>query len=93
MYQICTLAHHLSLGTSMVRASHRSSEGCGFNPCLGLRNHFLSIELEDCSSTSMSSIYFLVLIKDVINVVAWLLYDVLYTMLSSYSTQKNFLSP
>ena len=33
----CTLAHHLSLSSSMVRASHRSSEGCGFDPRLGLR--------------------------------------------------------
>ena len=47
----CTLAHHLSLRSSMVRASYRSSEGCGFDPRLGLRNHFLSIELEDRSST------------------------------------------
>ena len=29
---------HLSPGSSMVRASHRRSEGCGFDPCLGLRN-------------------------------------------------------
>ena len=36
----CTLAHHLSLGSSMVRASYRSSEGCGFDPRLGLRNNF-----------------------------------------------------
>ena len=36
--RICTLARHLSLGSSMVRASYRSSEGCGFDPCLGLRN-------------------------------------------------------
>ena len=34
----------------MVRASYRSSEGCGFDPRLGLRNHFLSTELEDHSS-------------------------------------------
>ena len=46
------LAHHLSLGSSMVRASHRSSEGCGFDPHLGLGNHFLSIELDDLSSLS-----------------------------------------
>ena len=38
--QTFTLAHHLSLGSLMVRASHRSSEGCGFDPCLGLRNRF-----------------------------------------------------
>ena len=36
----CTLAHHLSLGSSMVRTSHRSSESCGFDPRLGLRNRF-----------------------------------------------------
>ena len=35
----------------MVRASNRSSAGWGFDPRLGLRNHFLSIELEDHSST------------------------------------------
>ena len=40
------LAHRLSLGSSMVRASHRSSEGCGFDP-LGLKIRFLSIELDD----------------------------------------------
>ena len=36
----CTLAHHLSLGSSMLRASYRSSEGCRFDSCLGLRNRF-----------------------------------------------------
>ena len=36
----CILARHLSLGSLMVRASHRSSEGCGFNPRLGVRNRF-----------------------------------------------------
>ena len=36
----CTWARHLSLGSSMVRASHRSSEGCGFDPRLGLRHRF-----------------------------------------------------
>ena len=36
----CTSAHHLSLGSSMVRPSHRSSEGCGLDPRLGLRNRF-----------------------------------------------------
>ena len=30
----------MSLGSSMVGASHRSSEGCGFDPHLGLRNRF-----------------------------------------------------
>ena len=38
----------------MVRASHRLSEGSGFDPSLGLRNHFLSIELEDRSSTDLN---------------------------------------
>ena len=33
--------------------SNRSSEGCGFDPRLGLRYHFLSIELEDRSSTGV----------------------------------------
>ena len=44
-----------SLGSSMVRASQRSSKGCGFDPRLGHRNHFLSIELEDRSSTLKTS--------------------------------------
>ena len=30
-------------GTSMVRASHQRSEGCGFDSRLGLRNIFLSL--------------------------------------------------
>ena len=34
---------HLSPGISMVRASHRRSEGCGFDSHLGLRNIFLSL--------------------------------------------------
>ena len=38
--QTCTLAHQLSLGSSMVRATHQSSEGCGFDPRLGLRKRF-----------------------------------------------------
>ena len=38
-----TLACHLSLGSSIVRASHRSSEGCGFHPSLGLRNCFSGV--------------------------------------------------
>ena len=33
----------------MVRASHRSSEGCGSDFRLGLRNRFLSIGLDDHS--------------------------------------------
>ena len=36
----CTLALHISLGSSMIRASHRSSEGCRFDRRLGLRNRF-----------------------------------------------------
>ena len=47
------LAHHLTLGSSMVRASHLSSEDCGFDPHLGLRNQFPSIELDDLSSLLM----------------------------------------
>ena len=34
---------HLSLGSSTVRASHRRSEGCGFDSRLGLRNMLLYI--------------------------------------------------
>ena len=32
--------HHLSPGSSMVRASHRRSEGCGFDSRLGAQKHF-----------------------------------------------------
>ena len=56
------LAHHLSLGSLIVRASYRSSECCGFDPCLGLRNHFLSIELDDRLSL-LSYIQALTLLK------------------------------
>ena len=35
-----TLAYHLRLGSSMTRASHRSSEGYGFDLRLGLRIRF-----------------------------------------------------
>ena len=38
--QTCTLAHHLSLRSLMVRASYRSSEGCRFDCRQGLRNRF-----------------------------------------------------
>ena len=34
----------------MVRASHRSSEGCELDPHLGLRNRFLGIGLDERSS-------------------------------------------
>ena len=47
IYRTCTLAHHLSLGSSMVRASQRSSEGRGFDPHLGLRNERSAI-IQDC---------------------------------------------
>ena len=36
----CTLPYHLYLGSSVARASHRTSEGCVFNLRLGLRNRF-----------------------------------------------------
>ena len=39
----CTLAHHLSLGGSMVRVSHQSSEGCRFDPRLGLKNRSFEV--------------------------------------------------
>ena len=39
----CTLALHLRLESSIVRASHRSSEGCGFDPRLGLGNCFSGV--------------------------------------------------
>ena len=48
--QTCTLAHHLNLGSLMVRASYWSSEGCGFDPRLGLRSCFWGIELDERSS-------------------------------------------
>ena len=35
-----TLGHHLNFGSSIFRASHRSSDGCEFDPRLGLRNRF-----------------------------------------------------
>ena len=35
-HQTCTLAHHLSLASLMVKASRGSSEGCGFDLLLGL---------------------------------------------------------
>ena len=41
----------VSLNPGIHPSDDWSSEGCGFDPCLGLRNHFLSIKLEDCSST------------------------------------------
>ena len=41
--QTCTLSHHLSLGTLMVRVSHWSSEGCGFDPTWGSEIVFLKL--------------------------------------------------
>ena len=41
--QTCNIARHLSLGHSMVTASHRSSEGCRFDSRLGLRNRFSEV--------------------------------------------------
>ena len=43
---------------------NRSSEGCGFDPRLGLRCHFLSIELEDRSSTDFYLIALHVFLTD-----------------------------
>ena len=45
MSRTCTFARHLSLGSSMVRESQWSSEGCGFDPRLGLRNRFSEIRV------------------------------------------------
>ena len=42
-YISCPSLCHLSPGSSMVRASHWRSDGCGFDPRLGLRNIFLSL--------------------------------------------------
>ena len=47
-----TLARHLSLGSSMVRASHRSSEGCGFDSVWDSEIVFLCIGLDDHSFTT-----------------------------------------
>ena len=41
-----TFTHHLSLCSSMVRASHRRSEGYGFDSRQGLRKVFLREQLE-----------------------------------------------
>ena len=37
------LYRYNSLGSSMVWTSHQSSEGCGFDPRLGLRNSFCKV--------------------------------------------------
>ena len=47
---------HLSLGSSMVRASHRRSEGCGFDSRLGLRNIFWVCE-SLCGQKRFSPVY------------------------------------
>ena len=39
----CSWACHLSVGSSMVRASHQLSEGCGFDFRLGLRNRYSKV--------------------------------------------------
>ena len=39
----CNWARHLSVGSLMVRTSHRSSEGCGLDPRLLLRNRFSEV--------------------------------------------------
>ena len=39
----CFCFCHQNPGSSMVRASHRRSEGCGFDPRLGFRDIFLSL--------------------------------------------------
>ena len=46
IYQTCARAQLLSLGSSMVSASHRSSHSCGFDPPLRLRNRFSEVRLE-----------------------------------------------
>ena len=43
---------HLSLDSSMVRASHRRAEGCGFDSRLGLRNIFWV-----CESLSSQNVF------------------------------------
>ena len=43
IYWTCTCVYHLSLGSSMVRAFYRLSEGYGFDPRLGLRNRFSEV--------------------------------------------------
>ena len=64
MCRTCTLAHHLSLGSSMVEASHRLSEGCGFDsPVWGWEIVFLRIELDDHSSIISGCFQALTLLK------------------------------
>ena len=59
--EFCTLAHHLSLGSSMVRASHRSSESCWF--VWGSEIVFLRIELNERSSITSRYLQALILLK------------------------------
>ena len=47
-YTNLTFAHHLSLCSSMVRASHRRSEGYGFDSRQGLRKFFWENSLRAC---------------------------------------------
>ena len=57
---------HLNLGSSMVRASHRRSEGCGFDSRLGLRNIFWVCE---CLSSQKAFLHIpdVADIRDVVN--------------------------
>ena len=42
-----TLAPHLNFSSSTIRTSHWLSGCCGFDPCLGLQNHFLGMNLRN----------------------------------------------
>ena len=41
----CSVDVRLSLGSSMVKASHLSLEGFTFDPCLGFKNRFSLVNL------------------------------------------------
>ena len=51
-YTNLTFAHHLSLCSSMVRTSHRRSEGYGFDSLQGLRKFFWENILRACVLTT-----------------------------------------
>ena len=57
-----TIARHLGLGSSMVRTSHRSSEGCGFGLRLGLRNR-LSKDNLSLTNVLRTSVYSWIFVK------------------------------
>ena len=59
VHRTCTLARHQSLGSSVVRSSFRSTEGCGFDPCLRLINHFLNYEHGERSSGIRFLLFFI----------------------------------